>query len=141
MFKYWFRKCTVFYFVFVIHFSLVCHTVVNSTDAVLSLRNESLHSEDSIEQIKREDKNPESIKNENKSKDVNSSENKVVSSGIINNGTVHGNILPAEDEFNTTASLPKWMLNIKDGALLRTGYVALGFMSIVLIFFVVRAVR
>nr|XP_042907807.1 uncharacterized protein LOC107456310 [Parasteatoda tepidariorum] len=45
------------------------------------------------------------------------------------------------DTYNSTHNVPSWMVPIKSGALQRTGFVVLGFMIIILLFFVVRSVR
>lgn len=131
---------TVLYFIFTLNLCILCHTVANSSDLLSSRSNESLSNEIKIEQFKREDKKQINIESENKSRSTDLSENKVVSPGL-NNVTVHNKTPIIEDQFNsTTANLPTWM-NIDENAFKRTGIVALGFMSIVLIFFVVKAVR
>jgi len=56
------------------------------------------------------------------------------------NGTTF-NPYPVDGNLNSTNSLPYWMRTIESGALQRTGYVVLGFMSIILIFFAVRSIR
>lgn len=113
---------------------------MSSSDLVPSHQNESVPQANKIELYKRVDRNQENIESENKSRDVSTPENKVVSPNLNNNSvTVHNKPSVIEDQLNATASLPPWML--KEGALQRTGFVALGFMSIVLIFFAVRAVR
>lgn len=43
--------------------------------------------------------------------------------------------------YNSTHNVPSWMIPIKSGALQRTGFLVLGFMVIILLFFVVRSVR
>ena len=141
MFKYLFLKYIVLYFIFIIFFTILCHTVVNASDLVSSYHNESLSRESKIEQVKREEKKQENVKAENEIRNVNTSENNLVLPGLANNVTVVNKPSLVDDVFNSTASLPSWMLNIKEGALQRTGYVALGFMSIVVVFFIVRAVR
>lgn len=115
-----------------------CHTVVTASDQVSSLQNELHSKENKTELVKRGEKNQDSTKNGNQSRITNTSDEKFVPQ---TNVTVATNVLPTDEMYNSTGHLPPWMLNIRDGALQRTGYVALGFMSIVVFFFVIRAVR
>lgn len=142
MFNYSFLRYIVLYFICILCLSVLCHTVVNATDPVTSHQNESISQETKIENFKRKDKKQENVDAENKSRNINTFENKVLSTELTNNGTVHNKPLMVEDVvFNSTEGLSPWMVGLKEGALQRTGYVALGFMSVVLIFFIIRAVR
>ena len=127
------------YFIFTLNLCILCHTVVTS-DRLSSNLNESLSKELKFERFKKEEKKQFNADVENKSRNTDLPENKIVSPGLNINATVHNKTPVSDDHFNSTANLPTWM-NIDENAFKRTGIVALGFMSIVLIFFVVKAVR
>lgn len=141
MFNYLFLKYIVFYFVFLICSCAVTHTADSKSENVSIRQNNYVIRSIKNDQTKGDGKKTESLDAANHNKTTDNSEEKIVSPSLINNLTVHNKPVLLEDQFNSTASLPSWMLNIKEGALQRTGYVALGFMSIVMIFFIVRAVR
>lgn len=138
MLNYSIINCTVLCFIFTLNLCIFCHTVVNS-DHLSSHLNETLSNDIKNEQYKREDKKQINVEAENKSRNNDLPGNKVATPGL-NNSIVHNKTPVLDDRFNSTANLPTWM-NIDENAFKRTGIVALGFMSIVLIFFVVKAVR
>ncbi|GBM45088.1 hypothetical protein AVEN_152340-1 [Araneus ventricosus] len=121
----------------IIYSILQCHTVAYD-NKLLGLPS---HQDDSftksIALFKRE-----SDGNASQTQNLNASENKTIAVDILNNRTFSQVKRPITNgEVNVTHSLPAWMDTINSGALQRTGFVALGFMLIIVIFFVVRAIR
>ncbi|XP_035229810.1 uncharacterized protein LOC118201768 [Stegodyphus dumicola] len=107
------------------------HTVVYSQKSEDSSSNES-----SLGELIYSKRHEENIGNVNHSRSLNISYEKFPS----HNKTVNTKS-SVDNYFNSTVSLPVWMLNIKSGALQRTAYVALGIMSVIVIFFIVRGIR
>lgn len=125
---------------FLLFFSnLQCHTVAQENKQ-LDLQT---HQDDSS--IKSMDialSKRENIENVSQTQNSSVSDSKNFSVEILNNKTLPQIKRPITNgELNLTQSLPTWMATIKSGALQRTGFVALGFMSIIVVFFVVRGIR
>ncbi|KFM80197.1 Membrane protein, partial [Stegodyphus mimosarum] len=117
-----------------VHFQ--CHTVVYSLKSQDSSSNESSLGEPSYSLSKRGEVKDESFGNVNHSRSLNISNER-----FPNHNTTVNAKSSVDDYFNSTVSQPVWMLNIKSGALQRTAYVALGIMSVIVIFFIVRGIR
>ncbi|GIY96680.1 uncharacterized protein CEXT_119271 [Caerostris extrusa] len=124
---------------FFLNFSILqCHTVTYEHKlGSLTYQNEATVGSLGISLSKRQ-----AVDNVNQIQNLSISDNKTASVEFLSNRTVLQTKPPIiSGEVNITQSLPAWMTTIKSGALQRTGFVALGFMSIIVIFFVVRGVR
>ncbi|GFR13387.1 uncharacterized protein TNCT_628121 [Trichonephila clavata] len=132
LWQYAFAPCS-----FILIFSnLQCHTVAQENKQVdlLAHQDESSIKSMDIALSKRE--------NVSQTQNSSVSVNKDFSLELLNNKTLPQIKRPITNgELNLTQSLPTWMATIKSGALQRTGFVALGFMSIIVVFFVVRGIR
>ncbi|KAF8771786.1 hypothetical protein HNY73_019161 [Argiope bruennichi] len=122
---------------FIIYSILPCHTVAydNKVSSFQSHHDDS--SAKSIPLFKREVDG-----NSSQTQNLNASDNKTVVVDLLNNRTFPQIKRPITNgEVNVTHSLPAWMDTINSGALQRTGFVALAFMLIIVIIFVVRGIR
>ncbi|GFT55980.1 uncharacterized protein NPIL_636471 [Nephila pilipes] len=130
--KYTFAPCA---FLLVLS-NLQCHTVAQENKQL------GLQAHQDESPIKSVDNTLSKRENVSQIQNSSFSDNKNTSVELLNNKTFPQIKRPfTNGELNLTQSLPTWMATIKSGALQRTGFVALGFMSIIVVFFVVRGIR